>query len=160
LSPKAFDAVLDVARDRGLVIAEKGQVRHPKAAVSAIAQEAEAREKLVALLGSQGLEPSGVRDLAALADVDAGIARKVLGQLAAEGLAVRVSSEMHFSAQAMAGAKTALVTHLEANPGGASAADLRDALGVSRKYAIPLLEYFDAQGVTRREGDLRVLRRA
>jgi selenocysteine-specific elongation factor len=31
-------------------------------------------------------------------------------------------------------------------------------LGVSRKYAIPLLEYFDAQGLTKRDGDVRVLR--
>jgi selenocysteine-specific elongation factor len=30
---------------------------------------------------------------------------------------------------------------------------------VSRKYAIPLLEYFDAQGITRRDGDMRFLRR-
>jgi selenocysteine-specific elongation factor len=160
LTAKAFDAVLEVAQQRGLVIAERGQVRHPKAAVSAIAQEAEAREKLVALLATQGLAPAGVRDLASEAGVDPGIARKVLGQLASEGVVVRVSSEMHFSADAMAAARASLTSHLEAHPEGASAADLRDALGVSRKYAIPLLEYFDAQGVTRREGDLRVLRRS
>ncbi|WP_418255924.1 SelB C-terminal domain-containing protein, partial [Gordonibacter urolithinfaciens] len=41
--------------------------------------------------------------------------------------------------------------------GGATAAELRDAMGTTRKYAIPLLEHFDAQGVTRRDGDLRVL---
>ncbi len=152
--------MLEVAEQRGLVIAEKGVVRHPKAAVSAIAQEAEARQKLLALLDAQGLAPAGVRDLATEAGVDPGVARKVLGQLATDGLAVRVSSEMHFSVAAMARAQEALVAHLEANPGGASAADLRDALGVSRKYAIPLLEYFDVQGVTRREGDVRVLRRS
>jgi selenocysteine-specific elongation factor len=47
---------------------------------------------------------------------------------------------------------------LAAHPDGASAAALRDSLGVSRKYAIPLLEYFDAQGFTKRVGDVRVLR--
>jgi selenocysteine-specific elongation factor len=34
----------------------------------------------------------------------------------------------------------------------------RELLGTTRKYAVPLLEYFDQQGVTRRQGDLRVLR--
>jgi len=160
LSPKAFDAVLEVAAQRGIVVAEKGQVRNPKAAVTAIAQEAEARDKLLALIESQALAPAGVRDLAQEAGVDPGVARKVLGQLASEGHVVRVSSEMHFSAGAISGARSALVAQLERTPEGASAADLRDALGVSRKYAIPLLEYFDAQGVTRRDGDLRVLRRA
>jgi selenocysteine-specific elongation factor len=36
--------------------------------------------------------------------------------------------------------------------------DVRAALGTSRKYAVPLLEYLDAQGVTRRAGDVRVAR--
>ena len=39
----------------------------------------------------------------------------------------------------------------------ATAAELKDAMGTSRKYAIPLLEHFDATGLTRRVGDARVL---
>ena len=92
--------------------------------------------------------------------MDAGLARKSLGRLAANGAIVRASAEMHFSASAIEGAREALETCLRAHPDGASAGDLRDALGVSRKYAIPLLEYFDNQGFTKREGDVRVLRRA
>ena len=160
LSQRAFDAVLGVAQDRGVAVAEKGQVRHPKAAVSALAAEAEAAEKLLPLIERQGLAPDSVTELAAQAGVDAGIARKVLGRLAAEGRIVRVSSELHFSADAIAAAKQALVAHLEARPEGSTTSELREVLGVSRKYAVPLLEYFDAQGVTRREGDARVLRRA
>jgi len=160
LSAKAFDAVLAVAVERSVAVAEKGQVRHPKAAVSALAEEADAEAKLLPLLQSQGLAPADVAALAAASGVDAGVARKVLGRLANDGRIVRVSSELHFSAEAMGAARSALVAHLEANPAGAAASELRDALGVSRKYAIPLLEYFDAQGVTRREGDVRVLRRA
>ena len=34
------------------------------------------------------------------------------------------------------------------------ASDARDILGTSRKYVVPLLEYFDARGVTKREGDV------
>jgi len=158
LTPKAFDAVLDVAIERGVAVAEKGRVRHPKAAVSALEAEADAANRLLPLLASQGLSPASVSELAAAVAVDPGIARKVLGALAARGDIVRVSSDLHFSAGSMADAKVALVSFLETRPGGATAAELRDALGVSRKYAIPLLEYFDAHGVTRREGDLRVLR--
>ncbi len=158
LSPKAFDAVLGVAQDRGVAISEKGRVRHPKAAVSALAAEAQAEARLLPLLESQGLAPASVAELAAEAGADAGTARKVLGRLVSNGAVVRVSSELHFSATAMDGAKAGLIRYLEEHPTGATAAELRDVLGVSRKYAIPLLEYFDAQGVTRREGDLRVLR--
>ncbi len=160
LSPKAFDAILEVAVERTLAVAEKGQVRHPKAAVSALADEADAEAKLLPLIASQGLAPATVTELAAEAGVDAGVARKVLGRLATRGDIVRVSSELHFSAEAMAGARRSLAEALSAAPDGLTASELRDALGVSRKYAIPLLEYFDAQGVTKREGDVRVLRRA
>jgi selenocysteine-specific elongation factor len=37
-------------------------------------------------------------------------------------------------------------------------ATFRDALGTSRRFALPLLEYFDGRGLTRRQGDYRVLR--
>ena len=41
--------------------------------------------------------------------------------------------------------------------GPATATELKEAMGTSRKYASPLLEHFDAQGVTRRDGDVRRL---
>ena len=158
LSPKAFDAVLEVAGSRGLAQVEAGQVRHPEAAVSAMLAEKTAADALLPLLERQGLAPETVSELAAETGTDVGVARKVLGRLASAGRIVRISSELHFSADAIRAARAALATYLNANPGGASAGELRDALGVSRKYAIPLLEYFDAQGLTRREGDVRVLR--
>jgi selenocysteine-specific elongation factor len=44
--------------------------------------------------------------------------------------------------------------------GGMTVSALREALGTSRKYAVPLAEYLDATGVTRRQGDLRFPRDA
>ena len=103
LTPKAFDAVLDIAASRGLVAVEAGQARHPKAAVSAMAAEQTAADALLPLLRRQGLAPETVSALAAETGTDVGIARKVLGRLATEGLVVRISSELHFSAGAIAG---------------------------------------------------------
>jgi selenocysteine-specific elongation factor len=40
---------------------------------------------------------------------------------------------------------------------GLTVAEIRDILGTTRKYAVPLCEYLDRVGVTKREGDLRVL---
>ena len=45
---------------------------------------------------------------------------------------------------------------LKANPEGFTVAQLRDELGASRKYALPLVNELDARGITRRRGDLRV----
>jgi selenocysteine-specific elongation factor len=123
-----------------------------------MAAEQAAADALLPLLESQGLAPETVSELSAETGTDVGIARKVLGELARDGRIVRISSELHFSAGAMARARESLTAYLRAHPTGASAGELRDALGVSRKYAIPLLEYFDAQGLTKRDGDVRVLR--
>ena len=72
---------------------------------------------------------------------------------------VRVSGDFHFSPAAVGAARAKLEAFLSGRADGATASELRDVLGLSRKYAIPILEYFDAQGVTKREGDLRALRR-
>ena len=160
LDAKVFDALLEQASERGVAVVERGEARHPKAASSAIAAEEEAAAKLLPMLRAQGLAPAGVADLAREAGVDAGVARKVLTQLTASGELVRVGPEMHFATETMLAARERLEAFLRGRTEGATAAELRDVLQVSRKYAIPLLEYFDAQGVTRREGDLRVLRKA
>jgi selenocysteine-specific elongation factor len=44
--------------------------------------------------------------------------------------------------------------------GTMTAAQFRDAVGTTRKYALPLLEWFDANGITVRDGDVRRLRAA
>ncbi len=72
---------------------------------------------------------------------------------------VRVKESLFFHASALDEIQGKLVAFLkerkEIGPG-----DIKDLLGVSRKYAIPLLEYFDGRRVTVRVGERRVLRGA
>jgi selenocysteine-specific elongation factor len=72
---------------------------------------------------------------------------------------VRVKESLYFHAEALASIEARLVAMLrerkEIGPG-----DIKDLLGISRKYAIPLLEFFDARRVTARVGERRVLRGA
>ncbi|MDA3936279.1 MAG: selenocysteine-specific translation elongation factor [Actinomycetota bacterium] len=158
LDAKVFDALLSLAVDAGTAALGGGSVRHPKAAVSALAEEETALAALGSILISQGLSPSGVTALAEEAGVDVGVARKVHTRLVAESTVVRLGPELHFDAAAMSAAREKIETHLRAN-GEMLAKDARDLLGTSRKYVMPILEYFDAQGLTRRDGDVRVLRR-
>jgi selenocysteine-specific elongation factor len=81
-----------------------------------------------------------------------------LFQLLVEGRKlVRVKDSLYFHAEALASIQERLVAMLrerkEIGPG-----DIKDLLGISRKYAIPLLEFFDARRVTARVGERRVLR--
>jgi selenocysteine-specific elongation factor len=158
VAPKVFDAVLDHAATRGLVRVTGGEVRHPQAAAAALQQEDEALATLLPLLDAQGLATGTVAELAQAAGVDVGVARKALTKLVAAGRVVRLGPDLHFSADAVEAARARIVEFLEANE-TMLASDARDILGTSRKYVVPLLEYFDAKGITKREGDSRTLRR-
>ena len=156
---KVFDAVLDYAAERGLVRIVGGQVRHPQAAAAALEEEDAALSALLPILEAQGLSTNTVAELAAEAGVDIGVARKALTKLVAAGRVVRLGPDLHFAATAVDAARACIVEYLEAK-GTILASDARDILGASRKYVVPLLEYFDARGVTKRDGDARVLKGA
>jgi selenocysteine-specific elongation factor len=78
--------------------------------------------------------------------------------LARQGRVVRVGRDLAFDAEAFAQA-TAVIVALAGDGAQITLAGVRDELGISRRYAQGLLEALDEQGVTRRIGDHRVLRR-
>ena len=81
-----------------------------------------------------------------------------LAQLRAAGRAVRVGPRLHFHPRALEEVREMLEARL-ADGTSISIAQLRDALGTSRKFAQALLEHFDGEGLTLRRGDAHVLRR-
>jgi hypothetical protein len=76
--------------------------------------------------------------------------------LVAQGALVRVGEHVYREAQ-MREIRARLIQTLRAE-GRVTAARLRDVVGTSRKYIVPLLEYFDSSGLTVRDGDVRALR--
>jgi len=82
-----------------------------------------------------------------------------LAALRAAGRAIRLGPAMHVHAEPLAAVRERLVGLLEAE-GEVTLGRLRDELGTSRKYAQALLEHFDAEKLTLRRGDARVLRRS
>jgi selenocysteine-specific elongation factor len=155
LEPKVFDALLERAVADGSITLAGGEARHPKAASTALAAEGEAEKKLLALLRAQGLATGTTAELAAEAGVDVGLARKVLGRLATAGSVVRLASDMYFATGAVADAQEKIVAYMREH-GRILPKDARDITGSSRKYIVPLLEYFDKQGVTRWDDGARI----
>lgn len=84
--------------------------------------------------------------------------RDLLAELRAHGRAVRLGPAMHVHPDALDEVHDALVAAIERD-GEITLAGLRDELGTSRKYAQAYLEHFDAEKVTLRRGDARILRR-
>ena len=81
-----------------------------------------------------------------------------LAALRAAGRAVRVGAQLHFHPDALSSARGRIVALARAR-GAVSLAEVRDELGTSRKFAQALLEHLDAEKVTLRRGEARVLRR-
>ncbi|MGB9904128.1 MAG: SelB C-terminal domain-containing protein, partial [Desulfotomaculales bacterium] len=73
------------------------------------------------------------------------------------GTLVKVADDLYFHAGAIAGAKEMLLGYL-AQKGEITVGEARDLWKTSRKFALPLLEYFDRLKVTKRIGDKRVPR--
>ena len=86
-------------------------------------------------------------------------ARKILQLLIDGQLLIRVQGDLFFHQDALAELRTKLWQYAAAHePERAiDVATFKDLAGVSRKYAIPLLEYFDRERVTQRQGDRRFI---
>jgi selenocysteine-specific elongation factor len=84
-----------------------------------------------------------------------GADRRTVRELIRRGLVVERDG-VYFAAEAVEQAAGMVAALLSASPEGVSVATVRDALGASRKFVLPLLAELDATGVTRRRGDLRI----
>lgn len=84
-----------------------------------------------------------------------GIDRRTLRPLLQQGRIIE-SDGFYFSARAVEQAAALIGRLLEVAPDGVTASAIREALGTSRKFALPLLGHLDASGFTRRRGDLRI----
>jgi selenocysteine-specific elongation factor len=81
---------------------------------------------------------------------------ELIKAVCADGRLVRISSDLVFTPGFVADAERVIRERGRAE--GVTVSDFRQAIGTSRKFALPVLEYFDGIGLTRRQGDVRVLR--
>jgi selenocysteine-specific elongation factor len=105
-----------------------------------------------ALLSAKPLEPPSRKELAAEP-----LAPQAIRFLLESGEAVSVGPELIMLSDAIVRAREAVRRHIT-QKGPATASDLRQVLATNRRVIIPLLEYFDREGFTLREGDQRRLR--
>ncbi len=164
LLPDAGAAVLDAAVAQlvgsGVLRQEGGTVRVRRAEQESVRarQEAAGAAVMAELVRRGGLTPP---DLAEVAPDPQ--ARRLLNQLLREGSVVRAPDhaqkrEIYFHMDAIETARRRLAPLL-AGGSGLLVKEAGAALGISRKYSVPLLEYLDATGFTRRIADRRVLAR-
>ena len=118
-----------------------------------------ALERLIRLVRQEmseaGYQPPLWQELAALADVPEQVAAELLQFLLRKGKLVKISDNIFYLDETLNQIKGLVVDYLRAN-GEITVRDLRDLLQASRKYALPILEYFDKERLTQRAGDKRL----
>jgi selenocysteine-specific elongation factor len=151
MPPFLLDALLAASKD---VVAEGEIVRLPGHAVVMREDEEQARQAIERAFERAGLAVPAVAEVLAKAGLEAARARTLLEILLREKRLVHISQELVFHCSAMEKLRSLLA---ERRPARFSVPEFKQWTGISRKYAIPLLEYLDRAHITRREGDQRVI---
>jgi selenocysteine-specific elongation factor len=117
-------------------------------------EEAESKKKIEGAFASAGLKVPALKDVLAGLKVDTVRAQKIVTLLLREKILVKVTDELVFHRSALEELRRQVAAY-KVKSAKIDVAQFKDMTGVTRKYAIPLLEYLDRERVTRRSGDVR-----
>jgi selenocysteine-specific elongation factor len=144
------DALLDDLVSRGVFAETDRTVRLPSHTPADDGASAQMGALLEAVGGDSASTPPTIEQLIA-----AGFGRDLIEAAARSGAVVKVGPDLLFTSGFISKAEG---TIRDAGAAGITVSAFRERLGTTRKYAVPLMEWFDQKGVTRREGDLRFAR--
>ena len=150
-------AVVDGLLARKLLIGDLRRIGRADFKPKLSASLRKLKDKLVAAYQVARFQPPEPSSFANQAGGNAANLRDLFDVCVAEGFLARATDEVYLHVEADAEMRRLVSERLARDSAGLTVADIRDLLGTTRKYAVPLCEYLDRIGVTRREGDLRFL---
>jgi len=155
---EVFRAVLGTLEREGELVAEKEMVRLQAHTRELSSEDSGLRDRLEKIYQDAGLAAPSLNEALARAGAALQQGRKIFQLLIDSGILVKVHGEMFFHRAALDDLSKRVREHGARQPDRSiDVAAFKDLAGISRKYAIPLLEYLDRQRVTRREGDRRIV---
>lgn len=156
LDPDIFSALLASLVQEGKVEIAGDLVRLRGRGVVMKDEESESRRIIEQAFASAGLKVPALKDVLAGLKIDKARAQKLVTLLLREKVLVKVSDELVFHHTALSELRKSLAAQKSRSP-KIDVGGFKNLTGVSRKYAIPLLEYLDRERITRREGDQRTI---
>jgi selenocysteine-specific elongation factor len=156
LNQTVMEAVLaQLGRDKKLEVSAE-QVRLAGRGVELKDDEAKAKEQIEKAFAAAGLKVPLMKEVLASLPVDKTRAQKLVTLLLRDRVLVKLADELVFHQSALQQLRQILAVQKATSP-RIDVGKFKDLTGVSRKYAIPLLEYLDRERVTRRVGDERII---
>ena len=153
-SPEVFEtAAVMLVREKKLELVGD-LVRLPGHGVAMRDEEVESKKKIEDAFASAGLKVPALQEVIASLKVDKARAHKIVTLLLRDKVLVKVSDELVFHRGALEELRRQMTAY-KMNSAKIDVAKFKELTGVTRKYAIPLLEYLDRERVTRRVGDVR-----
>jgi len=156
LGAEVFEAILTkAAADKKLEVAGE-QVHLPGRGVVMKDEEAESKQIIERAFQSAGLKVPLLKDVLASLKVDRVRAQKIMTLLFRDKILIKISDDLVFHHATLTDLRQK-ITALKSTTPKIDVARFKELADVSRKYAIPLLEYLDRERVTRRAGDERII---
>jgi len=159
---EVFRTVLRQLEQGGTLVAEKDMVRSSEHKPQFTGVDAKLRDLLESIYEKAGLEPPSLNEAierAGVAGSERTQARKVMQHLLDEGAVVRIEGDLCFARRRLEALKKRVQDYGDDHEPSRTidVATFKNLAGVSRKYAIPLMEYLDRERITRRQGDQRII---
>lgn len=153
LTVRAANAVIDVLVQQGLLHADDTFVRLPDFTPTPTPAQQQCIERVLAAFSSAPYAPPNLQDTLQMLEENT----ELLDYLIEQGILVRLGGDVLLRVEDFSAMVQEITAHLRAQ-GTITLAEVRDRFQTSRKYAQAVLEEMDARRITRREGDVRVLR--
>jgi selenocysteine-specific elongation factor len=154
---EAFRAALEELLEAKKLSAHGEVVKKAGSEITLSAEEALAREQIETAFVKAGLAVPSVNEVLTQLAIEKARGEKILQILLREKVLVRVSAELVFHREALERLGGLLKEYKKAKGERIGVPAFKELTGITRKYAIPLLEYSDRQRLTRRAGDERVI---
>lgn len=162
LSEAIFESAVNALMQSGILLAERDVLMSAQNSVAMSPAETALQEALMRAFDQAGLEPPKVDQIIAGAittgSMSANDARRIVQRMLSDKQLIKVTDEYWFAAAAVDELKRRLRDFADRSPERIiDMAEFKEIAGVSRKYAIPLIEYLDRERFTVRRGDKRVI---
>jgi selenocysteine-specific elongation factor len=154
-APELIEAAVDSLVADGRIVIEGPRVRSAGHSVALDSTASRARDGLLSVLEAAGLMPPPPAELASQLGISSSVANSLLKLLIEDGLVVRLTPDLLLTAEHERSLRQAVIG-VFVHTDEPAPSDFREALGVTRRYLIPLLEYLDSIGVSERSPSGRV----
>jgi selenocysteine-specific elongation factor len=155
--PKLFNMAVRELEKRGDIVVDRESVRLSGHRVDLKGELEDLRSKIAQIYMDAGLTPPSIKELMEKYTGQKGLAESVINVMLKEGSLIKINEDLYFHKEVLNKLREDY-KNLLTRDGKATPASMKELTGLSRKFIIPLMEYFDLTKLTIRAGDHRILR--